>query len=76
MAEENSNSNSGVTWGQILAILFGLLIMYLGGYQEYLLWAQNTAPVMDKLFPAAGLAVLFGLGLILVIKHKEFDFLQ
>lgn len=75
MAEE-SNNNSGVTWGQILAILFGLLIMYLGGYQEYLLWTQNSAPVANKLFPAVGLVVLFALGLILVIKHKDFDFLK
>jgi hypothetical protein len=75
MAQE-SNSNSGVTWGQILVILFGLLLMYLGGYHEYLLWAQNPAPVVNKLFPAVGLAVLFVLGLILVIKHKDLNFLQ
>jgi hypothetical protein len=73
---ENNEPNSGVTWGQILAILFGLLLMYLGGYQEYLLWTQNSAPVVDKLFPAVGLAILFGLGLILVIKNKDLDFLQ
>lgn len=75
MTEENKE-NSGVTLGQILAILAGLLLMWLGGYQEYLLWTQNSAPVVNKLFPAVGLVILFGLGLILVIKNKEFDFLQ